>query len=73
MRIMVLTALGLAALIAASVVSALPRGTTVATESPVEFDLTDILKLTKSVEELPVEEYEVIKAFEISRAEPSAL
>ena len=66
MRIMVLTALGLAALIAASVVSTLPRGTTVANEPPLEFDLVDILKLTKGVEELPVEEYEVIKAFEIS-------
>lgn len=66
MRIMVVTALGLAALIAASVVSTLPRGTTTANELSVEFDLTDILKITRSVEELPVDEYEVIKAFEIS-------
>jgi hypothetical protein len=66
MRIMVLTALGLAALIAASVVSTLPRGTTVTNAPFSEFDLVDILKLTKSVEELPVDEYEVIKAFEIS-------
>ena len=66
MRIMVLTALGLAALIAASAVSTLPRGTTVANEPFADFDLTDILKLTKSVEELPVDEYEVIRAFEMS-------
>jgi hypothetical protein len=66
MRIMVLTALGLAALIAASAFSISPRGTTVTNELSPEFDLIDILKLTKSVEELPVEEYEVIKAFEIS-------
>jgi hypothetical protein len=66
MRIMVLTALGLAALIAACVVSTLPRGTTVANELSVQFDLIDILKLTKSVEEFPVDEYEVIRAFEIS-------
>ena len=66
MRTMILTALGLAALIAASVVSISPRGTTVASELPMEFDLIDILKLTKSVEELPVDEYEVIRAFEMS-------
>ena len=66
MRTMVLAALGLAALIAASVVSTLPRGTAVATDPAVEFDLTDILRLTRSVEELPVDEYEVIRAFEMS-------
>jgi len=56
MRIMVLTALGLAALIAASVVSTLPRGTTVVNEPSVEFDLIDILKLTKNPIDLPFEE-----------------
>jgi len=66
MRIMVLTALGLAALIAASVVSTLPRGTSAATEPFAEFDVIDIFKLTKSIEELPVDENEVIEAFEIS-------
>jgi hypothetical protein len=60
MRIMVLTALGLAALIAASVVSTLPRGTTVATESSVEFDLIDILKLTQNPVDPSVDEYRVI-------------
>jgi hypothetical protein len=60
MRIMVLTALSLAALIFASVVSTLPRGATVTNAPSVEFDLTDILKLTQNPVDPSVDEYRVI-------------
>ena len=67
MQTMIMTAVGLAALIAASAVSISPRGTTVTNEPSIEFDLIDILKLTKNAEELPVEEYEAIRSFEICK------
>ena len=67
MQTMIMTAVGLAALIAASAVSISPRGTTVTNESSIEFDLVDILKLTKNGQDLPVEEYEAIRSLEICR------
>ena len=60
MRIMVLTVLGLAVLIGASVVSTLPRGTSVTNAPSVEFDLTDILKLAQDPVDPSVDEYRVI-------------
>lgn len=59
MQIIILTAVGLAALIVASTVF-LPQATTVAREVPVEVVLIDILALTRNAGDLPVEEYEAI-------------
>ena len=67
MQTMIITAVGLAALIAASAVSISPRGTTAANEPSIEFDLIDILKLTNDAKNLPVEEYEAIRSFEIRK------
>ena len=66
MQTMIMTAGGLAALIAASAVSISPRGTTVTNESSIEFDLVDILKLTRNAQDLPVEE-EAIRSLEICK------
>ena len=57
MQTMITTAVALAAFIAASAVSISPRGTTVENETPIEFDLIDILKLANA-KDLPIEEYE---------------